>query len=88
MSIKQAADSREALLKLAQQRTDLIFMDIELPGKNGLILTKKIREIYPHVVIVILTHHDFHRLPLPDRMLPVREYRLVQILIHQNVPMF
>ena len=58
MSIKQAADGREALLKLAQQRTDLIFMDIELPGKNGLILTKKIREIYPHVVIVILTHHD------------------------------
>jgi DNA-binding NarL/FixJ family response regulator len=58
MSIKQAADGMEALLKLAQQQTDLIFMDIELPGKSGLMLTKKIRKKYPHAVIIILTHHD------------------------------
>ena len=58
MSIKQAADGREALLKLATQQTDLIFMDIELPGKSGLVLTKKIKNAYPHTVIIILTHHD------------------------------
>ena len=58
MSIKQAADGKEALLKLANQQTDLIFMDIELPGKNGLMLTKKIKKVYPHAVIIILTHHD------------------------------
>ena len=58
MSIKHAADGREALLKLANQQTDLIFMDIELPGKNGLVLTKKIKKVYPHTIIIILTHHD------------------------------
>jgi DNA-binding NarL/FixJ family response regulator len=58
MSINQAADEKEALLKLAEQQTDLIFMDIELPGKSGLILTKKIRKAYPHTTIIILTHHD------------------------------
>ena len=58
MCIKQAADEREALLKLANQQTDLIFMDIELPGKNGLVLTKKIKKVYPHTIIIILTHHD------------------------------
>ena len=58
MPINQAADGKEALIKLAKQRIDLIFMDIELPGKSGLILTKKIRKTYPHTVIIILTHHD------------------------------
>ena len=58
MSIKHAADGREALLKLANQQTDLIFMDIELPGKSGLVLTKKIKKAYPHTIIIILTHHD------------------------------
>jgi DNA-binding NarL/FixJ family response regulator len=33
-------------------------MDIELPGKSGLMLTKKIRKAYPHTTIIILTHHD------------------------------
>ena len=58
MSIKQAVDGREALVKLVRLRPDLIFMDIELPGENGLVLTKKLKKIYPHAVIIILTHHD------------------------------
>lgn len=58
MSIEQTADGKEALLKLANQQTDLIFMDIELPGKSGLVLTKRIKKAYPHTVIIILTHHD------------------------------
>ena len=58
MSINQAANKREALLKVANQQTDLIFMDIQLPGKSGLVLTKKIKKAYPHTIIIILTHHD------------------------------
>ena len=58
MSIKQASDGRDALIKLVRYRPDLIFMDIELAGENGLVLTKKLKKIYPHAVIIILTHHD------------------------------
>ena len=58
MFIAQAAEGKEALLKLGKHRPDLIFMDIELPGKSGLVLTKEIKKIYPHAVIIILTHHD------------------------------
>jgi len=58
MFIAQAADGREALLKLGKHRPDLIFMDIELPGKSGLVLIKEIKKTYPHAVIIILTHHD------------------------------
>jgi len=58
MSIKQASDGRDALIKLVRYRPDLIFMDIELAGENGLVLTKKLKKIYPHAVIIILTYHD------------------------------
>lgn len=56
--IAQAADGREAFLKIDKHQPDLIFMDIELHGTSGLVLTKEIKKIYPHTVIIILTHHD------------------------------
>jgi len=58
ISIKQATDGREARIKLSRYRPDLIFMDIKLAEENGLVLTKKVKEIYPNAVIIILTHHD------------------------------
>jgi len=43
MFITQAADGREALLKLERHRPDLIFLDIDLPEKAGLVITKEIK---------------------------------------------
>ena len=37
---------------------DIVFMDIQLPGENGLELTKKIKMIYPDVTVIILTGYD------------------------------
>ena len=37
---------------------DLIFMDIRLPGKNGLEVTRIIKEANPGVEVVILTSYD------------------------------
>jgi two-component SAPR family response regulator len=33
-------------------------MDIRLPGENGLDLTKKVKENYPDMIIVIATSYD------------------------------
>jgi len=33
-------------------------MDIQLPGENGLELTRKIKADYPDIIIIILTSHD------------------------------
>ena len=37
---------------------DLIFMDIKLPGENGLDLTAKIKAKYPEVIVIVLTSYD------------------------------
>ena len=58
IEIHEAMDGKEALLKTAALTPDLIFMDIRLPGENGLDLTKRIKARHPNIIIVILTAYD------------------------------
>jgi DNA-binding NarL/FixJ family response regulator len=58
MEIMEASDGIEALQKIGSQLPHLIFMDISLPGENGLNLTEKIKEAHPEIMVIILTAHD------------------------------
>ncbi len=58
MVIDEAATGEEALQKINVQPPDLIFMDIRLPGMNGLKLTQKVKTEFPEVHIVVLTGYD------------------------------
>ncbi|HNU70233.1 MAG TPA: response regulator transcription factor [Thermodesulfobacteriota bacterium] len=55
MQVEEASDGREALEVVQQRSPQLIFVDLKLPGENGLELTKKIKQIDSHAKIVILT---------------------------------
>ncbi len=61
IEIYEAADGEEALEKIESLRPNLIFMDIGLPGENGLELTKQVKARYPNIIVIILTGYD-----LPD----------------------
>jgi CheY-like chemotaxis protein len=58
MTFEEAREGREALEKVSAFDPDLIFMDIKLPGQNGLELTKRIRHSNAEVKIIILTSYD------------------------------
>ena len=58
MVVDEAADGKEALQKVNSFRPDLVFMDIKLPGENGLELTKKIKADHPKIIIIIFTDYD------------------------------
>jgi len=58
MALQEATNGKIALKKLDTFQPELIFMDIRLPGQNGLELTEKIKERYPDVFVVILTEYD------------------------------
>ena len=58
IAIDEATDGDKALQKVDAFVPDLIFMDIQLPGENGLTLTRKIKATHLNTIIVILTSYD------------------------------
>ncbi|HSB05861.1 MAG TPA: response regulator [Thermodesulfobacteriota bacterium] len=48
----------ELLNKIDSFNRQIVFMDIRLPGENGLEITKNIKKNYPDIIIVILTSYD------------------------------
>jgi DNA-binding NarL/FixJ family response regulator len=58
MDIIEAGNGVEAFQKIDSHPPNLIFMDIQLPGENGLELTRKIKADHPEIIIIILTSHD------------------------------
>ncbi len=55
----EAADGESALEHLDKYCPDLVLTDIRLPGQNGFQVTRRIRDMYPKVPILVLTsYHD------------------------------
>ncbi|MBK8954139.1 MAG: sigma-54-dependent Fis family transcriptional regulator [Saprospiraceae bacterium] len=53
--LSQAADCKTALQKLDQSEFDIVLCDVKLPDGNGIELSKKIKDRYPHIEIILLT---------------------------------
>lgn len=53
--VLQAGDCKAALKKMEQAEIDVILCDVKLPDGNGVELSKKIKEKYPLVEIILLT---------------------------------
>ncbi|MDZ7695392.1 MAG: response regulator transcription factor [Deltaproteobacteria bacterium] len=58
LEVSEAADGQEALVKIEETLPHLIFMDIALPGEDGIELTQRIRNAYPEMSIVIISNYD------------------------------
>jgi CheY-like chemotaxis protein len=59
ITLKEAADGTEAMEKVKSFLPQLIFMDIKLPGQNGLEITRRIKALHPDIDVVFLTGYDF-----------------------------
>jgi len=58
VEIYEAVDGEQALQKVETLHPNLIFMDIGLPGENGLELTRKIKASHPGIMVIIFTSFD------------------------------
>ncbi len=58
IEIYEAIDGEEAQQEIEVLHPHLIFMDLRLPGENGLELTKKVKTRYPNLIVIILTGYD------------------------------
>lgn len=57
-----AANGRVAIEKVDEFRPDVVLMDIEMPGIDGITATRIISECYPETKVIILTTHDDDRI--------------------------
>jgi DNA-binding NarL/FixJ family response regulator len=53
--VGEAADGREAVQAVRDLRPDVVFMDVRMPGMNGLEATAEIRLISPETKVILFT---------------------------------
>ena len=58
-----AGNYADAVTLVAEKKPDITFLDIHLPGKNGIALLKHIGENYPHIQNIMLSNEgsSFYR---------------------------
>lgn len=56
--VGEAGSGEEALELVPTLRPDLVFMDISLPGLDGITTTRRITTLFPDIKVIILSMHD------------------------------
>jgi two-component system response regulator YesN len=56
--IGEAVDGLDALSILAENSCDLLITDISMPNMDGITLMERVKDLYPHIKILILSNYN------------------------------
>ena len=56
--VSQYADAEAALKNLPNDRPDVVLMDINLPGMNGVECVRQLKQVLPKTLVVMLTAYE------------------------------
>lgn len=56
--VKIAPDGNQAWLAYKEEKPNILLLDLDMPGKNGLEITRLVREQDRHIQIIVYTSHE------------------------------
>lgn len=56
--IRQASRDSEAFQEVRKSVPGIVFMDIKMPGMNGLTITRQLKDMHPDITVIVLTSYD------------------------------
>ncbi|MCJ7702731.1 MAG: response regulator transcription factor, partial [Anaerolineales bacterium] len=56
--VGMAYNGADALAQIPEAQPDLVLMDLKMPVMNGVVASRKIKEKYPHIQVLVLTTYD------------------------------
>ena len=77
-----AASGREGLKVFRRERPDVVVLDLNMPGIDGLTILQEIRNLHPSQPVVILTEAGTAEEKQQVRALGVTEYIVKQFALH------
>ena len=60
--IAEASNSDEAIASFNKERPNLVILDIEMPGKDGIQVLKEIKELSPKTPVIIITAYMWEQI--------------------------
>ena len=57
MEVCTATRGEDALAILQEKTVDVVVLDVVMPGMSGLEILRRIKDIFPHIQVVLLTGH-------------------------------
>jgi two-component system, NarL family, response regulator DegU len=55
---EEAGDAQQGLEMVREMQPDAVVVDVQLPGKDGIELTKLLLHEFPHLIVIILSAHE------------------------------
>lgn len=74
--VAEASDARHALSLCDELHPQMIFLDIKLPDRNGLDLTRQFKSSNPGIVVYVATQYD-----IPEYRLAAKECGADQVIV-------